>query len=162
MLTKEQVIEQMERHGALEIMAHFDTVAISGRAFCDAVAGTQGKKKMRAKFSHGIKAILLLEEYGETWEAEEAEEEDITEEQAEETTAEAEAAQRAEQAAEPPAEAGTVAEAAQIDKGSGRKSQHGEAVKRWRAEHPTGSKKGCARELGISLPTVRRHWQIDA
>lgn len=141
MLTKEQVIEQMERHGALEIMAHFDTVAISGRAFCDAVAGTQGKKKMRAKFSHGIKAILLLEEYGIAWEAEEAEEEETAEEQAEEATAEAEAL-----------------EAVKIED-SGRKSKHGEAVKQWRVEHPTGSKKGCARDLGVSLPTVRRHWR---
>ena len=151
MLTKEQVIEQMERHGALEIMAHFDTVAISGRAFCDAVAGTQGKKKMRAKFSHGIKAILLLEEYGIAWEAEEA-------------TAEAEAAQGAEQAAEPPAEATAAAEALEAVKieDSGRKSKHGEAVKQWRLEHPTGSKKGCSRDLGFSLPTVRRYWQIDA
>lgn len=84
----------------------------------------------------------MLEEYGEAWEAEEAEEEETAGEQAEEAPA--------------------AAEAAQIEKGNGRKSQHGEAVQRWRAKHPTGSKKGCARDLGVSLPTVRRHWQIDA
>ena len=97
----------------------------------------------------------MLEEYGIAWEAEEAEEEE---------TAAAEAAQGAEQAAEPPAEATAAAEALEAVKieDSGRKSKHGEAVKQWRVEHPTGSKKGCARDLGVSLPTVRRHWQIDA
>lgn len=141
MLDKGQVIERMKQRGALEISAYFDTVALSGRAYCDSVIGAQGKVKLRAKFDNGIKAVLLLEEYGITWEAEEA--------------AEEEAGEAAEVVAgiteETPAQ-----EAAECEV---KKSQHGEAVRLWREEHPAGSKKGCARDLGISLPTVRRHWE---
>lgn len=77
MLNKEQIISQM-REGiiqTLEITAHFDTVAIKGRAVCDTVIGTRGKKKLRAKFGNGIRAVFSVEEYGETWEAEVAKEE---------------------------------------------------------------------------------------
>ena len=144
MLDKEIVIDRMRQGGTLEITAHFETVAINGRAVCDRVIGTQGKEKLRAKFGSGIKAVFLLEEYGETWEAEEA-----AEETGEQETGPFDGAEAAhtDERKEPPEKRAD----------SGRKT-HLETVQRWRAEHPAGSKKACARETGLSLPTIRRHW----
>ena len=60
----------MQQGGKLDISAQFDGVMIHGIAAVDAVIGTRGKVKMRARFGHGIKAVFELGEYGECWQAE--------------------------------------------------------------------------------------------
>ncbi len=74
MLNLEAVIERANRHGELEIDADYGTVTINGRAVCDCVYGGGGCLKIRARFGKGIKAILDIDQYGMTWEAEEIEE----------------------------------------------------------------------------------------
>lgn len=44
-------------------------------------------------------------------------------------------------------------------KGNGRKSKEWE-VWQWRMLHPEGNKSECARDLGISRPTVYKHWEF--
>ena len=75
MLDKKIVLEKMILRGKLEISADFKTVSIKGIAACDSVLAQNGDSMLRAKFGNGVKAILKLEQYGETWEAEEAKEE---------------------------------------------------------------------------------------
>lgn len=72
MISKEQVIERIHKGARLEIAARFDAVELRGLAVCDAVIGSEGREKLRAKFGHGIKAVLELRDYGKRWEAEEA------------------------------------------------------------------------------------------
>ena len=69
MLDREQVIEKMQQGGKLDICAQYEGVTINGIAAVDAVIGTRGKVKMRARFGHGIKAVFELGEYGEQWRA---------------------------------------------------------------------------------------------
>lgn len=143
MLDKEQIAEAMRQRRALNITAQFDTVKIQGLAVCDSVTGAQGKIKFRAKFSHGIKAVLLLEEYGEQWEAREY--------FSEEARPQVDEEERREVAEERKAKTETK----ETDRSN---TQYGN-VQKWRADHREGSKKGCARDLGISVQTVRRHWE---
>ncbi len=67
MLTKDEAQKQV---GAMQIKAAFEGVSLSGAATCDHVSGGGGKIKLRARFGHGIKAVLDFDEYGESWEAE--------------------------------------------------------------------------------------------
>ncbi len=87
MISKAQVIERMHSGGKLEITTRFDTVELFGVAVCDTVYGSEGREKLRAKFGHGIKAVLELRDYGKLWDAEEApqEETEAAEEAAEDT-----------------------------------------------------------------------------
>ena len=66
-MSKAAVEETMERKGTLLINANYNTVELDGYAVCDTVKGANGEEKLRAKFGHGIKAILSLTEYGEKW-----------------------------------------------------------------------------------------------
>lgn len=147
MLSKKQVVNQMQVNGALEITAHFENVSIAGRAHCDPVAGTQGKIKLRAKFGNGVKAVLSLEEYGKTWEAEEAEETDLQSEEVITGLKATNETQGREQ----------IIKIVETDAKNSRQTYY-DAVQKWRSKYPSGSKKACSRELRISLPTVRRHW----
>ena len=67
-------IDIREKQGLMVIMAEFEDVRLHGVARCDHVSGASGKTKLRAKFGHGIKAILDFDEYGDSWQAEAAEE----------------------------------------------------------------------------------------
>ena len=128
MLEQKKVMEKMFQRGKLEISANFKTVSIKGIAACDSVLAQNGGSMLRAKFGNGVKAILKLDQYGKTWEAEEAKEE----------------------AAETPTK---QTQNAQI-----KISRKEQTIKRWRQKNPEGSKKRCSRETGISLPTIRRYW----
>ena len=127
MLDKKTVLERMFQRAKLEISANFKTVSIKGTATCDFVLDSKGGNMLRAKFGHGVKAILKIEQYGITWRAEEAKEEKE----------------------EPNTEQSKKAKSP---------SKREIAVKKWRQKNPEGSKKRCARETGISLPTIRRYW----
>lgn len=70
MLDKTEVMERMNQGGELVITASYDTVDICGTASADAVIGSRGRVKLRAKFANGIKAVFDLGEYGARWQAE--------------------------------------------------------------------------------------------
>ena len=62
--------EAKEKQGLLVIMAEYEGLKLNGVARCDHVNGAGGKVKLRAKFGHGVKAILDFDDYGEGWTAE--------------------------------------------------------------------------------------------
>ncbi len=64
--------EAQTHSGLMVIHARYDEVSIDGTARCDHVAGSTGKMKLRAKFGHGVKAILDFDDYGAHWTAEAA------------------------------------------------------------------------------------------
>ena len=150
MMNSEQVAEKMQQGGKLDISAQFDGVMIHGIAAVDAVIGTRGKVKMRARFGHGIKAVFELGEYGECWQAEA-----VTEEQpaATVTASTTEAGS---------ASATICAETEPAPAAEGQHSANYDRVQRWRRDNPAGSKKACARETALSLPTIRRYWNGTA
>ena len=159
MLDREQVIEKMQQGGKLDICAQYEGVTINGIAAVDAVIGTRGKVKMRARFGHGIKAVFELGEYGEQWRAAAVtEEQPAAEEQRQDTPRDAAticgSASATVEASGSHTRRGTAAE--------GVHSGNYERVQRWRRDHPTGSKKACARETALSLPTIRRYWNGTA
>ena len=89
MISKAQVIERMHSGGKLEITTRYDNVELFGVAVCDTVHGSEGREKLRAKFGHGIKAVLEMRDYGKLWDAEEAPQEEAeATEAAEESAAE--------------------------------------------------------------------------
>ena len=44
------------------------------------------------------------------------------------------------------------------EKTNRRNENHSELVREWRQKHPNGRKIECAREVGISRPTIDKYW----
>lgn len=132
MLKKEQIANLLVLGGTAIIAVKFETVELKGRAMIDSVE-YRGTRRLRAKFGHGIKAILLMDEYGNTWTAEKAPDPELEAADEEETT-------------EPQEK---------------KISPNCIMVQKWRTENPQGSRKRCALETHISLPTVKRYWDED-
>lgn len=70
MLSREELIEHINKRQPMRITAQYDAVSVAGIADCDGLNGGRGCALVRAKFKHSIKAILPLDEYGKTWKAE--------------------------------------------------------------------------------------------
>ena len=85
MLKKEQIANLLVLGGTAIIAVKFETVELKGRAMIDSVE-YRGTRRLRAKFGHGIKAILLMDEYGNTWTAEKAPDPELEAADEEETT----------------------------------------------------------------------------
>ena len=63
-------LSQIADGAMMKISMYYDTVTLHGIARCDLVKGGGGILKLRARFAHGVKAVLDFEHYGKYWEAE--------------------------------------------------------------------------------------------
>ena len=52
----------------MDVRISYDSLSLAGIARVDYVVGAGGKLKLRAKFEHGVKAILEPADQGKHWE----------------------------------------------------------------------------------------------
>ncbi len=55
----------------MDVRISYDSLSLTGIARVDYVVGAGGKRKLRAKFEHGVKAILEPNDQGKNWEVKE-------------------------------------------------------------------------------------------
>lgn len=68
MLSRSEVIHQAQGLAVFRLKIRYDDAMIEGVAKCDLVSGSRRSVKLRARFGHGIKAILNFDDYGGEWE----------------------------------------------------------------------------------------------
>ena len=69
MIKRRELLARARCGEMLDIRVKHDNLLLRGLAWCDTVSCGKGAEKIRAKFPHGVKAILDMEDYAEGWKA---------------------------------------------------------------------------------------------